>query len=93
MKIAVTVGLGARSETTIDGLINRAQEIESNGFHGMWLPNAFSFDLAIVGDERALDSHLKRLEEAGATDLQAQLISTGPGTAARTFEYLASRSK
>lgn len=50
-------------------------------------------DVAIVGDERALERQLKRLEEAGATDLQAQLISTGPGTAARTFEYLASRAK
>jgi len=49
-------------------------------------------DVAIVGNEQALDGQLKRLEEAGATDLQAQLISTGPGTAARTLEYLASRT-
>ena len=44
MRIAITAGLGARSETTIDGLAERAQELEARGFAGMWLPNAFGFD-------------------------------------------------
>lgn len=48
-------------------------------------------DVALVGDEKALDAGLKRLEEAGATDFHAQLISTGPGSTQRTLEYLASR--
>ena len=48
-------------------------------------------DVALVGDEHALDAGLKRLEEAGATDFQAQLISSGPGVTRRTLEYLASR--
>jgi F420-dependent oxidoreductase-like protein len=44
MRIAITAGLGARSESTIDGLAERAQELEARGFAGMWLPNAFGFD-------------------------------------------------
>lgn len=48
-------------------------------------------DVALIGDEKSLDAQLARLEAAGATDLLAQLVSTGPGTAARTLEYLASR--
>ena len=49
-------------------------------------------DIAIVGDEAALDAGLAALREAGATDFLAQLISVGPGSPERTLEYLASRA-
>ncbi len=49
--------------------------------------------VALVGDEAALDAGLARLESAGATDYVAQLLSAGPGTAERTFDYLASRAR
>lgn len=48
-------------------------------------------DLAMVGDERALDAHLARLREAGVTDYIAQLIAPEPEIAKRTIGYLASR--
>jgi hypothetical protein len=48
-------------------------------------------DVALVGDEAALDAGLRRLRDAGATDFLAQIVSSGPGSAARTFEYLAAR--
>ncbi|MBI2766631.1 MAG: TIGR03564 family F420-dependent LLM class oxidoreductase [Chloroflexi bacterium] len=44
MKIGITAGLGARTETTIAGLAARAREIEAHGFAGMWMPTAFGFD-------------------------------------------------
>jgi alkanesulfonate monooxygenase SsuD/methylene tetrahydromethanopterin reductase-like flavin-dependent oxidoreductase (luciferase family) len=49
-------------------------------------------DVALVGDERALDAGLARLEDAGATDYLAQIVSSGPGSVERTFDYLASRA-
>lgn len=49
-------------------------------------------DVALVGDEAALDAGLARLADAGATDYLAQIVSSGPGSAARTFEYLAGRA-
>ncbi|MBI5946843.1 MAG: TIGR03564 family F420-dependent LLM class oxidoreductase [Chloroflexi bacterium] len=49
-------------------------------------------EVALVGTEGELDAALDRLREAGATDFLAQIQSTGPGTAAATFEYLASRA-
>lgn len=53
MHISMTVGLGARAETAIEGLIARGRELRDQGFHGMWMPNAFGFDaitaLAVVG--------------------------------------------
>jgi F420-dependent oxidoreductase-like protein len=55
MHISMTVGLGARTETTIEGLIARGLELRDEGFHGMWMPNAFGFDamtaLAVVGSQ------------------------------------------
>ena len=55
MKIGITVGLGARAERTIAGLIERAGEAEHLGFHSLWMPAAFSFDpitaLVAVGRE------------------------------------------
>lgn len=57
MRIAMTVGLGAASERTIEGLAARAGELEAAGFAGMWMPNAFGFDaitaLALAGRETA----------------------------------------
>ena len=55
MKISLTIGLGARGETTVAGLVSRAQELESEGFHGVWMPTAFGFDaltaLAVVASQ------------------------------------------
>lgn len=55
MKIGITVGLGARAERTISGLVARAGEIEGRGFDSLWMPAAFSFDaitaLVAVGRE------------------------------------------
>jgi len=48
-------------------------------------------DVALVGDEPALDAQLARLEEAGVTDFLAQVVSPEPGMAARTLQYLAGR--
>ena len=48
-------------------------------------------DVALIGDEAELDAGLARLRDAGATHYLAQIMSSGPGSAARTFEYLADR--
>jgi F420-dependent oxidoreductase-like protein len=48
-------------------------------------------DVAIAGDERALDAALRQLEDAGATDLCAAPFDAEPGAAARTLAYLAAR--
>jgi hypothetical protein len=48
-------------------------------------------DIAIAGDEQAIDAALRTLEEAGATDFLIQFTSVGAGSVQRTFEYLASR--
>src|SRR5687768_15800612 len=44
MRVHVTVGLGARAESTIVGLQARARQLESLGFAGMWMPNALGMD-------------------------------------------------
>ena len=49
-------------------------------------------EVAIFGDEAELERQLKRLEDAGATDFAAQVVSTEPGAASRTLEFLASRA-
>jgi len=48
-------------------------------------------DVAVAGDERALDAALRRLADAGATDFCAAVYEAEPGAAARTTDYLASR--
>jgi F420-dependent oxidoreductase-like protein len=48
-------------------------------------------DIAILGDEKTLDAELARLEDAGATEFAAQVVSVGPGSTARTITYLANR--
>ena len=44
MHIGITVGLGARSEGTIDGIVARIKDAEARGFATVWMTNAFSFD-------------------------------------------------
>ncbi len=55
MKIGITVGLGARSENTVDGVVARVKDAEARGFASVWMTNAFAFDaitaLAAVGRE------------------------------------------
>ena len=48
-------------------------------------------DVALLGDEAALDAALSRLEDAGATDFAAQVVSVEPGATSRTVEFLAAR--
>ena len=48
-------------------------------------------DVAIAGDERALEAGLRRLADAGVTDFCAAAFEAEPGAAARTAEFLAAR--
>jgi 5,10-methylenetetrahydromethanopterin reductase len=53
VKIGITVGLGARAESRIDGLRERVNEFEQRGFATVWMANANGFDamtaLAVAG--------------------------------------------
>ena len=44
MRIHVTAGLGARNESTVEGLAERAVKLESLGFAGMWMPHSSGID-------------------------------------------------
>ena len=44
MRIGITVGLGSRSESTIDGVASRIADAEARGFDSVWMTNAFAFD-------------------------------------------------
>ena len=48
-------------------------------------------DVAILGDERALDEALDRLEAMGVSDFSASIMSVDPEAEGRTTAYLASR--
>ncbi len=48
-------------------------------------------DVAIVGDEAALDAALDRLRDIGVTDFDAAIMPVGDGVEARTLDYLQSR--
>jgi 5,10-methylenetetrahydromethanopterin reductase len=48
-------------------------------------------DIAIVGNEKALDEGIKRLEEAGVTDFGAGPFNAEGGAVPRTVEYLRSK--
>ena len=49
-------------------------------------------ELALLGDERALDAGLARLRDLGVSDLEASILSTeGEGAEARTLDFLQSR--
>ncbi len=54
MRIGVMAG-ATGGEGTIEGLIARAKDVESRGFHSMWVANIFGLDaigaLAVVGHE------------------------------------------
>jgi F420-dependent oxidoreductase-like protein len=45
-------------------------------------------DVAIAGDENALRSAIKRLEDMGVTDFNAAIAATEPGAYERTLEFL-----
>lgn len=50
-------------------------------------------DIAIVGDEAAVEAGLRRLKDAGVTHLGATMVGTGPDPRAerrRTYEFIAS---
>lgn len=46
-------------------------------------------DVALLGNEAALDAGLRRLHDAGASDFVASIISDDAGSANRTVEWLA----
>ncbi len=48
-------------------------------------------DLALIGDEKALDAKLERLRNIGVTDFEASIVSTDDGAEERTLQYLESR--
>lgn len=54
MRIGIMSG-GSRAETTLEGVIARAKDIEARGFHALWMANIFGHDaintLALIGRE------------------------------------------
>lgn len=48
-------------------------------------------ELALVGDEKALDAGLARLRGVGVTDFEAVVVSVEEGARERTFDFLESR--
>jgi hypothetical protein len=48
-------------------------------------------DIAVVGDEAALDAALGRLRDIGVTDYDATFAGVDEGSDARTLDYLQSR--
>lgn len=48
-------------------------------------------DVAIVGDEKALDAGIQRLIDAGVTDFDAAVMELEPGAEKRTLDYLQSK--
>ncbi len=48
-------------------------------------------DVALVGDEKALDEGIARLVDAGVTDFDASIMPTDEGADARTLDYLQSK--
>jgi len=55
MRIGMMIGEGSGSSPGLDGLVERARQLEANGFDTAWMANIFSFDaigaLGIVGRE------------------------------------------
>lgn len=55
MRIGMMIGEGSGSSPGLDGLVERARQLEANGFDSAWMANIFSFDaigaLGIVGRE------------------------------------------
>lgn len=48
-------------------------------------------DIAVVGDEAAVDAELKRIAAAGVTDFNAAIIANNDEDRQRTMDYLASK--
>lgn len=48
-------------------------------------------DVALVGDEKALDAEIARLRDIGVTDFDAAIIPVDADAEARTLDYLTSR--
>ena len=48
-------------------------------------------DVALVGDEKALDERLDRLRDVGVTDFDAAIVAVEDGADERTLAYLESR--
>ncbi|MBW2445986.1 MAG: hypothetical protein JRG83_08690 [Deltaproteobacteria bacterium] len=48
-------------------------------------------ELALLGDEQALDAALDRLRRVGVTDLEAVVMRADDGSDTRTLDYLESR--
>jgi F420-dependent oxidoreductase-like protein len=48
-------------------------------------------DIAMVGDEKALDAELQRLRDVGVTDFDAAIMPVEDGAEKRTLDYLQSR--
>jgi F420-dependent oxidoreductase-like protein len=48
-------------------------------------------DVALVGNEKALDTQIQRLRDVGVTDFSASIAPTEEGAVERTLDYLASR--
>lgn len=53
MKIGIKIGLNSGPETTVENLVNTAQQVEAKGFDSVWMPNIFGLDaistLGIIG--------------------------------------------
>jgi F420-dependent oxidoreductase-like protein len=49
-------------------------------------------ELALVGDEKALDAGLDRLRDMGVSDFEAAILRAEEGSRERTLDYLASRT-
>ena len=48
-------------------------------------------DIAVVGDEAAVDAELERIAAAGVTDFNAAIIAGNEEDRQRTMDYLASK--
>ena len=48
-------------------------------------------DVALVGNEKALDAQIQRLRDVGVTDFSASIAPTEDGAVERTLDYLASK--
>jgi 5,10-methylenetetrahydromethanopterin reductase len=48
-------------------------------------------DVALVGNEKALDAQIQRLRDVGVTDFSASIVPTEDGAVERTLDYLASK--
>nr|MDJ0853213.1 LLM class F420-dependent oxidoreductase [Myxococcota bacterium] len=49
-------------------------------------------ELALLGDERALDAGLDRLRDLGVSDLEAVVVPAEAGAEERTLQYLEGRA-